>query len=198
MYSIDLLQGTGRPPRPRWWQVVVLTLAFVTLGGIGAYGYTMVQDIDQQIVVQTRLQADYQHHIGRLGEVDAFLREFARERKQLRGKTRELNTILEEQHQWSPILATVAGLVPRHVSLSDILVKRREKKISSKESTFDYILVIGVITQSDHAAIEGFVNALRKTKKDYPRLQEVRVANQQFREVQERNLLYYVIECRFE
>jgi hypothetical protein len=198
VYSIDLLQGTGRPPRTRWWQAVVLTLAFMGLGGLGAYGVTVYQEMDQRIAGQGRLRQDYRQRIAGLADADAFLKQHTRDQMQLKGQTGELTAILSRQFQWSPVLTTVAGLVPPSVTLSDILVKRLEKKLTGQESAYEYVLVIGAVTESDHGAIESFVNALRAMQEQQPRLREVRVANQQFREIQERSCLYFVIECRFE
>jgi hypothetical protein len=177
---------------------VVLTLAFMGLGGLGAYGVTVYQEMDQRIAGQGRLRQDYRQRIAGLADADAFLKQHTRDQMQLKGQTGELTAILSRQFQWSPVLTTVAGLVPPSVTLSDILVKRLEKKLTGQESAYEYVLVIGAVTESDHGAIESFVNALRAMQEQQPRLREVRVANQQFREIQERSCLYFVIECRFE
>lgn len=200
MYTIDLLQGSGRPPRTRWWQAALVTLAFVGLGSLGAYGYIEYAEAEGHIAGQQRQKKHLEQRVAKLSEIDSFLKQFTAQKDQLQGEVGELSSVLERQIQWSPILTTVAQKVPETMVISDVLIRRQEKKDTAdpKKLAFEYILVIGVITESDHEAIESFVNDLRSMKADQPRMREVRVANQRLREIQKQDYLNFVIECRFE
>lgn len=198
MYTIDLLKGTGRPPGPRVLPVVITTLAFVGLVFAAVYGATDYVAKREQISVQSRRLAALQDQLDDFGTAAAFLKQTAQQRQTLQTRLAELKQALAHELQWSPILLSIAEILPPDVTLYNVTLTRKSEGIKPEEVTYHYLLTLGLLTPGDPLPVENFMQALGARESLKPQLKEVRVANQSQQEIRDHEFLYIVIECRFD
>ena len=198
MYAIDLLKGTGRPPGPRIVPVVLTTLAYVGLVFAALYGATGYRNNRTQIVFQSTRMADLKGQLAKLSEAETFLTNTSRQRQDLQNRLAEIKKSLSYEIQWSPILASIAEIIPEDVTLNNVSLTRQAENVDPEKIKYHYSLVLGLLTPGDPLPIENFMKGLGNLDSLKPQLKEIRVSNQSQQEIQDHEFLYIVIECRFE
>ncbi|MCP4450915.1 MAG: hypothetical protein GY809_05595 [Planctomycetes bacterium] len=197
MYTIDLLQGTGRPSRPKPIRTIIATSLCVALGALSVWGYLEYQDLNAQVNIEQNRCVDYTKRIEALDTTQAFLAGIESQQEQLTAQQSDISTVLQEHKQWSNILVRLARHVPDHMAISDMMIKQNTQEISAKTKIHYYTLVVGAVTESDPQAVERFVQAIKSDKILEEQLESVRISHQKTRLIEKQRHLQFSIECRF-
>ncbi|MFC1762848.1 hypothetical protein ACFL6U_12315 [Planctomycetota bacterium] len=199
MYTIDLLQGTGRPPRPKPLRVAGITLAFVCLAMAGGLMVTSSMGMQEEMAAQNTLLKGQRTRLAELQDVETFLTTTAANRKEFEVRLAEVAQAVKYQSPWSSLLVAISEVVPEEVILSSVEIVREEittGDAANKQFSYSYRLSIGVLTKEDPTTVETFVTALRELDISTPTLSEVRISNQLRRMLREQEFLYFDIDCQ--
>ena len=208
MLTIDLLKGQGIPlkSRPGGATLLAISIAMpiiVTIFGFGDY-------MRSNIVLSTRWRdvARLEGEIFELAEAMRMHEESEREAMQINSCLGELDNIMDQQLQWSPVLEVVARNIPDAIVLEELVVQsenvfrtvplRRDttKNITVPVPRRQLILnVYGKLGIVSDEAVLLFLRKLATSEVLKERMANVRKLSQK---ADERNeIMHYTIECTF-
>ena len=195
MFTIDLLNGRGRPPRGHPLQVAAVTLAFVALTTLAVLDAICFFGYHGDSASEQRSLAYYNREIARMADIARTIETAEKDRNQMNAGLAEVSKLLSIHTQWSGILVGLTETVPETVKIVDLLVKREEVKVGQKIE-YTYSLTMGVMSPSGSTEVETFVRALQQRMPLHSSPDSIRIISQRQENVRGRNYPYYVIECR--
>lgn len=196
MFTIDLLKGSGKPPRSHPLRVAAIAVAFVALAAAAALDATSFAQYQTATGIERRSSARYDQEIASLADVARTLEAAEKRRREIDASLMEVSRVLLTHAKWSGLLVALTGATPETITISDLMAGRKEQASDAQKGKYDYSLMIGVVSPSGSAAVEEFVRMLRQTLPLTPGAASIRIISQRQEEVRGRNLQYYVIECR--
>ncbi len=198
MFTIDLLKGTELPPGPRPVQIAAITGAFCVLAVAVALDAVHYIDASNTLAAQERSLKGYTEDLAQLADVARMLEANEKRRKEINADLAEVAGVLACHATWSPVLVALSGSASEAITVNDVLAKREEQKGKDREVSYQYSIMMGVISPSGSAAVEQFIRDLRQRMPLAPGPDSIRIISQQQQPVEGRTFQYYVIECRLE
>jgi Tfp pilus assembly protein PilN len=191
MFTIDLLKGTQLPPRSHPLRIVLMTAAFAVLGVATVFDAVQYYAYSRQIAVEQEAQTHYTRQIAGLADVAQMIEDADKRRTEIDAGLAEVAKALGTYTKWSDLMVLLAANTPPEVIIGDLMTRRAEGK-----DKYQYSLVMGVLSPSGPAAVEQFVRTLRQTLPLQEGPDSARIVSQRQQQLEGRDLLYYVIECR--
>ena len=207
MFTIDLLNGQGRPQKTKPGGVVIVALTAISpvLLGLGTFGLYLHNKVTLSLK-----DAEIARNEARIGKFsDALeLREALMKEKITYGNClSEVGSIIKNYSQWSPILTTVVENMPETVVLTSLEVERNTTKVKvpdkedpkeTKEIDVPYrvlhLSVSGGPQQNCDEAVRHFQERLRTSPLLGPRLEKINVSRNSKR-MKDQDVFTYEIIC---
>lgn len=208
MFTIDLLNGQGIPPktRPGGVAIVAITAAVPVLLAVGMVG--LYQNNKVALSLMERDIARGQAKIDTFSDA-LEQREALKEEKNAYGTClSEVSASLKKHTQWSPILTTVIENMPDSVVLTSLEVKRNSvtKEVPSKDDPGKKeeievparVLCLSVSGGPQcREAVRDFQDRLRRSALLGPRLENI-IVSRNSETVKGQDVFSYDITCAFE
>jgi hypothetical protein len=195
MFTIDLLKGTGKPPRSHPLWAAGTTFAFIALVVVAALDGVRYYRDGALLATQKRSLSYYSGEIRKLRDVAEALDATEKRRAEIDAALAEVNKAMSCHATWSPIIATLAQNTSPDVVLSDIMAKREERGVGDKVR-YGYTMILGVVSPSGGGAVEQYVRTLRLVLPLLPGPDSIRVISQRQQAVGGQAVQYYVVECQ--
>jgi hypothetical protein len=208
MLTIDLLKGRGIPPKSRpagasLMAVLIAVPVIVTIVTFGNYvrGGIIIRN-------QKRVLTDIQADIFKLAEGIKFKQDAEREISNINACFVEVNDVILQQIQWSPIFEALAKNMPTNLILSELSVKSEidSKNVPQRKNPLKmitipvprrilYISLYGRQAGSSDKAVLEFIKVLNASTPISERADSIRLIAQATDE--KKDVMEYVIECVF-
>jgi hypothetical protein len=196
MFKIDLLNGAGLPPRSHPLLIAAGTLAFVVLAILAAFDGVHAYDVNRQIAGQQQSLLMYDRQIAGLADVAQMLAAAEKDAKDANDALKEKDLMLGTHRTWSPLLEALVKSAPQGLTISEIIAKREERKNVPQKGTYDYSVVLGVISPAGAAPVELLIQTLRPALPLQVGPDSIHIISQRYLQVADRDVQYYLIECR--
>ncbi len=195
MFTIDLLKGMGKPPLSHPLRMAGVTVAFMLVAIAAALDVVRYTRDNGELTLQAQALRRYTEEVAKLNDVAKTLDAAEKRKAQVNAGLTEVNTALAVHAKWSPILVALTKSAAKEITIVDLMAKREEAG-SGDKMTYAYSLVLGAVSPSGAGAVEQFVRNMRENLPLAPGPDSVRIISQREQVIAERNLQYYVIECR--
>ncbi len=209
MFTIDLLNGQGVPPKGGAAGIAIVTTAFAVpvIIAIAMFGYYLHSSIVMSI--QEGRMISYDAKIGELSDAVELQELFEKEKNAANNCLSEVASSIGRHIQWSPILVTLAENMPDSVVLTRLSVTQGSvrKKVPRKDNPQEMIN-ISVPVRTLHMSISGrsqsgcdeavkdFRDRLYSSSSLGPKLENIRIS-QEFGRLDGRDVVSYEIDCIF-
>lgn len=209
MFTIDLLNGQGRPQKTKPGGVVIVALTAVlpVLLGLGTFGLYLHNKVT--ISLKDREIERNEARIEKFSDALEFRDALMKEKTTYGDCLSEVGSIIKHYSQWSPILTTVVENMPETVVLTLLEVERKTTKIKvfdeddpkeKKEIEVPYrilrLSVSGGPQQNCDEAVRHFQERLRTSDLLGPRLEKINVSRNS-RRIKKQDIFTYEITCTF-
>jgi Tfp pilus assembly protein PilN len=205
MFTIDLLQGQGRPVRtkPQGVAIFVATFTVPALVAILMGGYY----VRNQVVISILKQniAGFNAQTQRLGE-DIKLKESGeREKLAVSSCLADVTASIHRHTQWSTVLVALVENLPDSVVLTSIEVKQKwekRKTAAAKDDTSVPVRTLKMRVSGNPSydcdrEVKKFRDRLRASEVLGPRLEDIVIASQGQDKLDDLDVVAYDIECVF-
>ena len=209
MFTIDLLNGQGIPPKTKPAGMVILAATavlpvFLALGTLGFYLHNrIILSLKEHEII--KIEAGIDKCADAVEEHDALMREKITYDSSLS----DVGSSIKKYIQWSPILTTVVENMPESVVLTSLEVERHsiKKDMPKKDNpkkTEEIEVPVRVLRlgvrggpQSNcDEVVRDFQDRLRTSVTLGPRLETIRVSRNS-ETIEDRDILSYEITCIF-
>lgn len=209
MFTIDLLNGQGRPQKARPAGIVIaaLTVIMPVLLGLGMFGLYMHNKVT--LSLKDREIARNEAQIEKFADALELRETLMKEKTAYGNSLLEVGSIIKNYSQWSPVLASVIENMPKTVVLNSLEVERKTTKIKvpdkedpkeKEEIDVPYrilrLSVSGGPQQNCDEAVRHFKERLRTSDLLEPVLEKTNVSRKSKR-VKEKDVFTYEITCTF-
>jgi len=206
MFTIDLLNGQGIPPKtkPAGIVTVAVTAALPVVLALGTFRHNkVILSLKQSEIV--KVEADVDQFADAMEERQALMKEKINYGSSLS----EVGSSLKNYIQWSPILTTVVENMPESIILTSlevdrIAVKKKVPKKDNPKKTEEIevptrllrLSVRGAPQSNCDEAVRDFQDRLRTSATLEPRIENIRVSwNSQ--KIKGQDVFFYEITCVF-
>jgi hypothetical protein len=196
MFTIDLLKGSGKPPRSHPLRITGLTLVFAALVGAGILDVLLFLSHQHETAAEDRAMAHYTREIADMADVAQELRTDASRCARINAALAEVGLVTATQTPWSPILMILTEKTPEAITIIDLLTEREVIEKGPNKGEYGYALKLGVISPTGPAPVERFVRNLRTALPLESGPDGIRIILQRQQQFQGRSFQYYAIECR--
>jgi hypothetical protein len=195
MFTIDLLQGAGKPPQSHPFWVAGATLAFMALLIVTALDGIRYYRDDNVLATDSQALARYETQIRQMRDVAEQLDAAAKRRTAVNASLDEVTKVLANHTTWSPTIEAVARNTPPDILVTDITAKREEQGVGDKVK-FSYTLMLSVVSPSSASVIEQYVRTLREVLPVQSGPDSIRIGSQRQQTIDGKTLQSYTLECR--
>jgi Tfp pilus assembly protein PilN len=210
MFTIDLLKGQGIPARTKPEHIAVVAAACTVPALIAMVMFGVYLTRRVSISIQKQEIATYEAKAEKLVGALEMQKTFEQEKALINTCLAEVASSIDKHAQWSPVVTTLVESMPDSMVLTNLEVKQRpeKRKVPGKESgqTRDITVPVTTLTISvrgnqdrDYAeAVKKFMNRLRFSDVLGPKLEDIRMSQEDSREkLDGKSLVSYVIRCIF-
>jgi len=209
MFTVDLLNGQGIPPKsgPGSIAIVTVTAAVPVVIAVAMLDFYLhkrvVVPIKEQEVVR------WEAEIGRLSDPVDLYESLEKEKNAYRDCLSEVRSSVGRYMQWSSVLMTLVENMPNSVVLTELAVERHsvKKKVPKKDNPKQMIdidvpvrtLRVTVSGSSQHdcdKAVRDFRDRLRSSALLGPKLESIGVS-QESDTLKGQDVVCYEIDCVF-
>ena len=208
MLAIDLLKGQGIPlkTRPAGASLTAIVIAVPVVAAI----ITLGNYVRGEVILrnQRRLLTTIQTEIFKLTDSVKFKQDAERQIEDMNACFVEVDEVILQENQWSPVLQVIAENMPSSLVLSSLNIKTelRNKDVPQRNDPSRrisvplakrilYISLYGKQTRGSDEAVLEFLSALNVSNIGSDRADKPRLVAQVTDE--KNNIMNYVIECVF-
>ena len=209
MFTIDLLNGQGRPQKTKPGGVVIVALTAIlpVLLGLGTFGLYLHNKVI--LSLKDREIARSEARIEKFSDALELREALTDEKNTYTNCLSEVSSIIKNYSQWSPILITVVENMPETVVLTSLEVERKSTKVKvpdksdpkkTKEIDVPYrvlrLSVSGEPQQNCDEAVRRFEERLSMSDLLKPTLERTNVTLKSTK-IKEQDVFTYEITCTF-
>jgi len=210
MFTIDLLKGQGVPAKskPEGIAVAAVTLAVPIVVAILVFGLYVSNSI--AISIQKQEITGYEAKINEFSDALELQKLFEKERIAIGNCLSEVSSSIGRHTQWSPVLLALVESMPDSMVLTKLEVKERllKREITKKDDAQTKreisvpartlrISLSGNPRYNCDRAVRLFRDRLRFSTVLGPKLESVRISEQDFGEPDGEKVVSYEIDCIF-